>query len=68
VHPADDLDPWSSRDCWRVLFACQDCGSDVVRLVHGNPDEIVRCFNCESQHVHHVSERLLRLALPDLTP
>ena len=62
----DDLGESVSHAYWRVLFTCQDCGTDVVRLVHGNPDEVVRCFGCESTHVHRVSDRLLSLALRDV--
>jgi hypothetical protein len=62
---ADDFGHWRARECWRVLFTCQDCGADVVRFVRGSPDEAVRCFGCEVHHVHHVSDRLLELALHD---
>ena len=64
------FDKFSARvdnSYWRVLFTCADCGADVVRVVRVNPDELVRCFECEAAHVHRVSDRLLRLALSDRT-
>jgi transcription elongation factor Elf1 len=59
----DDRMPSYWRADWRVLFTCQVCGSDVVRLVRGDPDEHVRCDVCESKHVQRISDRLLRMAL-----
>ncbi len=57
--------PVASHEFWRVLYTCTDCNVDVVRLVRGNPDEVVRCFGCEWTHVRSVSDRLLRSALLD---
>ena len=67
MHTAYDFVPWIAEEFWRVLFTCQDCGADVVHFVRGNPDEAVRCFGCEFNHVHCVSDRLLQLALRDIT-
>jgi hypothetical protein len=58
---------WSAALCWTVLFTCRDCGSDVLQLVHTNPDEHVRCVPCEANHVRKVSHRLLQLALNDVS-
>jgi hypothetical protein len=52
---------------WNVLSSCRDCGSDVLQLVRSNPDEHVRCLSCEATHVLAVSDRLLHLALTDLS-
>ena len=51
------------RDFWHVYFTCLDCGQDMVRFARRDPDEIVRCFHCETSHVHAVSDWLLTLAL-----
>jgi len=67
MAPCEDGDSsWSTAPCWKVLFTCLDCGSDVLQVVRSNPDEHVRCGPCEVHHVRIVSDRLLRLALHDL--
>ena len=60
-----DISPLAGRGLWQVLFTCRDCRVDVMRFVRDDPDEAVRCFGCESSHVHCVSDRLLQLALQD---
>ena len=67
VQTTDRFGRWIAHEFWYVLFTCQDRGVDVVHFVRGNPDEAVRCFGCEFNHVHCVSDRLLQLALRDIT-
>ena len=44
---------------WLLLFTCQDCLKDCVRLTRTDPELVRRCLICEPVAVRKVSERIL---------